>query len=343
MVLTECVDSPAKAAEFLRLSLAEMAKFRVPPTPVNYSLFYERVAGRHDALREQIDTMFEGDASPDQAALNRLYRDLLIQDENLLQHLRTDLCDLVTSMSAEITDAGGHFSHYGDVLRGFVEMLGGEVTPETLRSMVNNVIDETGTVEKSRHVLEDRLSEVLDEVDELKKNLVRIREEAMTDALTEIPNRKALDERLAQALGVARAEGTPLCFALLDIDHFKSFNDTHGHLIGDKVLRFVATSFRNCLKGKDFPARFGGEEFAVILPGTPLSGAEAVADEIRLAISSENLKDGRTGQKLGRITISAGVAQLRGGESAGDLIRRADEALYRAKNRGRNRVEREAS
>lgn len=342
MVFREYKESPAEAAEFLRLTLANLAKQKLPPTPVNYTLFYEQAAGHHEALRARLDDLLENSDGASQAALNRLYRELLIQDEESLRLMREDLRAIIQTMSEEITSAGGQFTRYGGVLQQFAEILGGNESTETLRPSVDQVIDETDRTEISRRALEDRLNQVLGEVEGLKKNLEQIREEALTDALTGVPNRKALDAALDRALIHARDSDTTLSIALIDIDHFKQFNDTHGHLVGDKVLRYVAAKIRLCLKGKDFPARFGGEEFAIVLPSTDLNGAETVAEQIRSAISSGELKMRGSGERLGKITVSAGVAQLRNSDSVTDFIRRVDAALYRAKHRGRNRVEREA-
>lgn len=342
MVFRDYKETPEQAAEYLRLTLAAIAKYELPATPINYSLFYERAAGQNQLVRTRLDELLEQPEPPSQAALNRLYRNLLIQDETSLQQMRRELHDIVQAMSEEIIGAGGRFTHYGTVLRDFAEILGGTSQSEKLKSTVDQVIDETDLTEHSRRALEERLGQVLREVDELKGNLEQIREEALTDALTGVPNRKAFNAALDRAMLTARQDETPLSIVLIDIDRFKQFNDNHGHLIGDKVLRYVAAKIRQCLKGKDFPSRFGGEEFALLLPTTELRGAEAVAEEVRNAVSSGELKIRGSGERLGKITVSAGIAQLRNTDTATDLIRRVDAALYRAKNRGRDRVEREA-
>jgi diguanylate cyclase len=122
------------------------------------------------------------------------------------------------------------------------------------------------------------------------------------------------------------------------IDHFKTFDDTYGHLTGDQVLRLVALSVKQNVKGQDMAARYGGEEFAIILPNTVLRSAVTVAEHIRRAVMSKELMKRSTGEHLGRITISIGVAMLRPGDTAQSLIGRADACLYAAKRAGRNRV-----
>ena len=136
----------------------------------------------------------------------------------------------------------------------------------------------------------------------------------------------------------ALANGEPLSLLMFDIDHFKSFNDSYGHLTGDQVLRLVGMSLKQTIKGQDITARYGGEEFAVVLPNTALRQALTVADHIRRAVMAKELKKKSTGEILGRVTISVGVSMLKPGDDTDSLIERADACLYAAKRNGRNRV-----
>jgi diguanylate cyclase len=156
--------------------------------------------------------------------------------------------------------------------------------------------------------------------------------------LTALGNRKYFDRALGEAVRVARERGEPLSMMLFDIDYFKSFNDNYGHLTGDQVLRLVAMTLKQNIKGQDITARYGGEEFAVVLPNTAMRQALAVADNIRRAVMSKELKKKSTGEILGRVTISAGVAVLSPRDDPDSLIERADACLYAAKRNGRNRV-----
>ena len=125
---------------------------------------------------------------------------------------------------------------------------------------------------------------------------------------------------------------------MLDIDHFKKFNDTFGHPAGDQVLRLVGRTLVSNVKGQDMAARYGGEEFSIILPATPLSAGMRVAEILRHSIESKEITNKATGQKLGRITLSIGVAEYHPEESIASFIERADTALYEAKKTGRNKV-----
>jgi diguanylate cyclase (GGDEF)-like protein len=161
---------------------------------------------------------------------------------------------------------------------------------------------------------------------------------AMFDGLTGIHNRRWLDETLHRLVQRSRRANKDLSVSLVDIDHFKSFNDTYGHDAGDHVLTVVAAALTKNVRPTDLVARFGGEEFVIIFPETTLELARVAAERVREAIAAEQLttKDGR---ELSSVTISMGVSKLEPDQDVPGLLKVADLALYRAKRAGRNRVE----
>lgn len=165
----------------------------------------------------------------------------------------------------------------------------------------------------------------------------RLEELSTTDELTTLPNRRYFNERLAREMSQARRWGHPLSVLVLDIDHFKKLNDREGHAAGDRALKAVGDRLRATLREVDVVARWGGEEFTVILERTKESDAVLVAEKLRRAIESIDVA-GVAGQPEGKLTVSIGVAELREGEDAGSLVQRADRAVYQAKKGGRNRV-----
>jgi diguanylate cyclase len=165
-----------------------------------------------------------------------------------------------------------------------------------------------------------------------------VRKESLTDPLTGISNRKAFDADLKDAMDKARQTNEPLCLLMCDIDHFKAFNDTWGHTTGDQVLRLVGGCLSENVKGRDTAARYGGEEFAVILRNTVLADAVSLANQIRLYVERKKLVKKSTGDILGTISISVGVAQFSREDTQVLFIQRADKCLYAAKGAGRNCV-----
>jgi diguanylate cyclase (GGDEF)-like protein len=160
---------------------------------------------------------------------------------------------------------------------------------------------------------------------------------AMFDGLTGIHNRRWLDENLHRLVERCEKGGGALSLSLIDIDHFKQFNDGHGHDAGDAVLTQVAATVAKHLRPTDLVARFGGEEFVILFPDTSLDKAAHAAERVRGVVEKTDVKmpDGRP---LPRVTISMGVAELIPRETPAELLKRADEAMYRAKKGGRNRV-----
>jgi diguanylate cyclase len=246
-----------------------------------------------------------------------------------------DEIDQVMSM---IDAAVGSASNYTETLVDATEKLGATKDREGLRAIVESLVFTAKDMEKTNQTLETRLNASRQEINQLQQNLETVRTESLTDPLTSLANRKYFDQALDKAIRDTRQTAEPLSLMLIDIDHFKHFNDIFGHLTGDQVLRLVAMSVKQNVKGQDLAARYGGEEFAVILPSTALRQALTVADHIRRAVMMKELMKRSTGEHLGRVTVSIGVASFQAGESPQSLIERTDACLYAAKRHGRNRV-----
>ena len=210
--------------------------------------------------------------------------------------------------------------------------------PAATAKTVDDLITLTmAMIEKSRDV-EEKLRSSSQEITQLRDNLAEARRKADTDPLTGLPNRGSLDGKLKEAVAAARSNKSPLSIAICDIDKFKAINDTHGHLVGDEVIKFVASSLANNKGDRLFVARFGGEEFVLLFDGVDPQSAANELNEIRQRVSNLELKITSTGAKLGKITFSAGIAELNGRADSSAILKAADTALYRAKNDGRNRV-----
>jgi two-component system cell cycle response regulator len=162
-------------------------------------------------------------------------------------------------------------------------------------------------------------------------------EMAITDGLTGLYNRRYMESHLATLVEQAAGRGKPLTLLVLDIDYFKSINDTHGHDAGDDVLREFATRVRKSIRGIDLACRFGGEEFVIVMPETDMAVAALVAERIRRRIAGEPFPI-EQGTKALDVTLSIGLAALSSNDTGASILKRADQALYRAKRDGRNRV-----
>lgn len=184
--------------------------------------------------------------------------------------------------------------------------------------------------------LAERVAAMEQEALDVRGHLEEQRQKALVDPLTGLPNRAAWSERLDHDVQAWQASAEPLCLAILDLDHFKRINDSYGHLAGDKVLKIVTNVMRTRLRGRDFIARFGGEEFVLLLPGSALAAGRALSDDLRAAV--EACPFHFKGERV-TVTVSIGVSAFQIGDQAETVLKRADQALYRAKAQGRNRVE----
>jgi diguanylate cyclase len=329
---------PMKVAE---AAFKAMVTHGVAPTPHNYTVWYTYVDGTMPALRQAIDafvakqTIFTDGINAD------LYKRYFGGAEDYVDVIETGgrLQAVIDQVSRYLNDHTGEIGNFGHTLDNISTAIGSAQEPqETVRALVADLVKETQSMAKRNYTLETRLGRIATEVTELRENLQTVQREALTDALTGIPNRKFFEGRLQEAVREALNEGEFLSLLICDIDHFKRFNDSYGHQIGDQVLRLVARTLSDSVKGRDTPARFGGEEFAIILPRTNLEQATIVADQIRNGVMRRRFVGKDTRDDYGGVTLSFGVAQYRANEDLSELIGRADAALYHAKGGGRNRV-----
>lgn len=333
-------DSFDQAAEYARQAMAQMAGYGVAATPNNFALWYTHVSGREPDLSRMISILRDNGQEFTEAVCSDLFiKFFTTHAESETLHETTERIESELRHILEyVGEAGEGATQYGKSLASVQGDLLGAKDVNGLKNAVTKVLSETRKMEELNLALENKLAQSTEEVGQLRDDLEDMRKEALTDALTGIANRKLFDMELRRHARDAMEAGESLALLILDIDHFKRFNDTYGHQTGDEVLKLLATTMNKAVKGEDIPARYGGEEFAVILPRTGLQGALKVADGIREKISSKKLVNRATNQDLGKITVSIGAGLFEFGESLSDLIKRTDQALYKAKALGRNRV-----
>jgi diguanylate cyclase len=308
--------------------------------PRNYEIWYIYATGYNTALNQVINESLERNGRLTDVELDQIYDTYLSQGRTTdrIDKIGARVVGEIDDVMTLIADALGTTASFDDNLKGATQKLSLANDRDQVKAIVERLVSSTREMQSANKALEDRLTSSKQEISSLQRNLEAIRTESLTDPLTGLGNRKHFDRSVDEAVRNAAATGHPLSLLMMDIDHFKSFNDNYGHLTGDQVLRLVGMSLKQSIKGQDFTARYGGEEFAVVLPNTPLRQAIIVADNIRRMVMSKELKKKSTGEILGRVTMSAGVSTLKSGEDCDALIERADSCLYAAKRNGRNRV-----
>lgn len=312
--------------------------------PDDYELWFNYASGLKPELNEKIKQLLSQTPHIPQDKLDELYSQFFMVDdvservEGISSQVSHELTDIMEMVGTSLANT----ESYSESLEVFTSELGDIDDVGSLKMMISSMANATFEMAQNTRELEGKLQTSHKHIEDLNQSIEAIRTESMTDALTGISNRKKFDTTMNEEMANSLTEGQPMCLLLCDIDHFKAFNDTHGHQTGDQVLRLVATILKNNVKGRDLAARYGGEEFAIILPQTALEDAKAVAEQVRKAVASKELVKKSSGTVLGRVTLSIGVAELRPDDTVKTIIERADVCLYAAKGAGRNNVQTEA-
>jgi diguanylate cyclase len=338
--MTVHADEHERTMAYADIALGQLKALRQPAIPRNYEIWYAYATGYHPSLNQKINETLQRSGSLSDADLESIYETYLAPARlsDRIGSVGSKVMDEIEQVMAMIDAAAGSANSYTESLADMSEKLGQSKDREGLRAIVEGLVQTAKEMEASNQKLEARLNASKQEINELQVNLEAVRNESLTDPLTQLANRKFFDVTLETAIAEAQASNEPLSLMMTDIDHFKTFNDSFGHLTGDQVLRLVAMSVKQNVKGQDTAARYGGEEFAVVLPNTVLRSAITVADHIRRAVMTKELMKRSTGEHLGRVTVSIGVATLHKSDTPQSLIERTDACLYAAKRHGRNRV-----
>ncbi len=325
-------------------ALAFLRDRHIPTTPNNYSVAYEYVSPSGDPrLKRHIDQLLVSGTRFTQTVCNGLHT-TFFSSESESRALRVASASMKKELEKLINNlecAGKDTSKFGDDLGIYSKALSSapefDSLGDTLHTLVGKILQDTKLMEEKSRTLEGELTSSSHEINKLRQNLEMVRTESLTDPLTGIGNRKYFDESFDEAVANTK-EGNSIALIMADIDHFKSFNDTWGHQMGDQVLKIVAKCMKHEIDAQGRLARYGGEEFSIILPNTNVENAIAVAEKIRKLVAKQQMKKKSTGEVIGRITVSFGVGLYKPGESFAELTQRADEALYAAKKAGRNMV-----
>jgi len=325
---------------FAEIALDQIRALHQPASPRNFEFWYQYASGNNPSFNQSVNERMEQKGALTDADIDQLYSAYIAANHasDRIDKVGSRVLDEIKQIMAVLDGAAGSANSYSASLADVGEKLAGATDRETLRALIERLVDGAKEMEANNRKLEARLSASKKEIEELQQNLETVRTESLTDPLTTLANRKFFDSAFERVFAEAKEKNEPLSLMMTDVDYFKQFNDKYGHQTGDQVLRLVALALKQNVKGQDVAARYGGEEFAVALPSTALRSALTVADHIRRAVMTKELMKRSSGERLGRVTVSIGVAAQRPGDTPASLIERADNCLYAAKRNGRNRV-----
>lgn len=335
-----------EVTDVARRVLLAMGKWRVPATPENYGLWYEYIRGDNPGLNHDIDRLAAAGKPFTHEVCDTLYSQHVapakVSPPELNGHsaqteqAQAKAHEILRKILHEILATGDAASDYGDSLNNFSDTLADTGDASNIQGLVRGLLSETSRMADQNEQFHTRLEEAKKQTEELRQQLESVQAVANTDTLTGLANRRCLEERLREILH-ANKPGTT-CVAMLDADHFKAFNDTYGHSVGDQVLKMIAAAFNEVLVEPCFGARYGGEEFTLVFPNMNVEVARAASDAIRESIAQKRLRRTKSDEPLRQVTVSIGLTTNISGDTPESIVERADAALYEAKADGRNCV-----
>lgn len=338
----EAINSPGDGPDPESV-LAMMRDAGVQLTPENYHVWFEYAGGQNGPLNSMIDRVRDARVPFTKEYNEKLYADFFddTRDDRArrLAQKRTHavLRGALDAILSSQTDASG----YQESLTDFTGALEKLTDGQEIEGLVKALVEESNRMAKSSILYQHQLEDVRAEAMKLNEELDKAIQNSSIDPLTGLFNRKAVDEKLAELIAGFAEEKELFSVLMVDVDKFRDFNTKYGHQIGDAVLRVVGNTLKEGVKGLDFVARYGGEEFILFFPKTSLENAAIVANKIRMLVEENRKQISKTGQILDPLTISCGVAQVAPDDTAESVVHRADQALYLAKDSGRNQVKTE--
>lgn len=331
-------ENSSQAAEYLRQAIPLMVKHNIPPNPLNYALWYTYVSNRVPELNQELDKTLTTYGTCPNLIGEEMFRQHMIKEEiDSAENVQAGLIALVNDLHEHASETAEQTKDYSNTLQDSLDALqSDEGTELPLESIIQTLARKTKDISASTQRFQSRIDEAQAEIESLKAELEKTRQDARVDPLTGLFNRRVFESELSTLLYSGTAGAATL--VMVDVDHFKKFNDTYGHLMGDKVLQYVGKLLRDMCPEPMLPVRFGGEEFAVLLPGATAQDAAELSNTIREKIQAIRIKQKKSGEVISSITASFGVSSSRPEDSINTLIERADQALYGAKQNGRNQV-----
>jgi diguanylate cyclase len=327
-----------KSFTTLKQTIPLLLKHKISAIPSNYALWYTYVSNESPELKTAIDHVLDNNIQLSEIKTKALYRDYIAEtDEVTAWELRQSVEAMLIELSQSLQDTRSETTNFKKTMDTCVDDLAKVekegLSIEEVMALVRNLVKDTQNIRRSTINFDTALIDAQNEIEALRAQLEQSQQDALYDALTGLCNRRYFDEELA-----TQSLQPNLCLIMVDLDHFKKINDNYGHVMGDIVLKATAKKLQATCRDGAQAFRFGGEEFAIIIPSSNFAKARSMAESMRKAIEKIGVKDKRTGEVLGDIAASIGVAELTKGMNPLALIEKADKQLYEAKRLGRNRV-----
>lgn len=334
-------EDSGEAANFVRQAIPAMVKHNIVPNPLNYTLWYSYFSNAFPELNKELDHAIDRYGTCPAKVSESLFIEHINQfsdgSEEKLDAYQRAFSHLVNNLSDSIDSNAKQTTGFSDALKGNISALEGHTLDSEVESVINELNSNANAICEANEKFQGQISAAQQEINALRQELQKSQHDANTDQLTGLCNRRVL-EAMFNEFTDEHDDKDNLTVIMIDIDKFKLFNDTHGHLLGDQILQFVGSMLKQECQAPILPVRFGGEEFAILCPSMDVEKSAELAETLRVKLSSVPFTNKKTGKKIPPVTASFGVALRNSTETLSDVVERADKALYAAKDGGRNQV-----
>lgn len=328
-----------ESIRWLKLTVTKIQQLGIAANPENYAIWYTYYSGAKPELKQALDRRLNSKLPFTPELCHQFFSQYFVEGpEQQLAQIRKALRTMISNLSAEINELDSGLSSYDAFLTGCELELGKDPEVGNLTVMIQNLLSQTKNCRSQNSQALKKVGLLNKEVQVLQKSMQVISDDALEDPLTGLGSVRGFEQELANSLAECAKEGSPLVLLMLAVDKFSDINELHGHLVGDRVLRFISIAIRKTVKGKDYVARCGVYQFAVILQNTSAEGGLVVAQSILKNVASTKLTVNREGESLGKVTLSAGVCLAQKNETASALANRTEACLKQAKARDCNQI-----
>lgn len=331
-------EVPKNDIEISKLTIEKLLENDITPTPQCYEVMFAYLKGDNIEVNKAFEKYFKKHQLITESFLNKVHSSVLYYDTmaKTVNTVTSLLTNQISDLNHSVITSDQEIGVFNEAIDSFSQYIEDDIDNFSDKNIVNYIINATSRIKDKIKELEESLNNSQIEIKQLHSYLENMCQETMIDPLTALATRKKSDQILSRAIRNSLETSEELAIVFVEIDYYDQFQEKWGQATSEQILRFTATALKENIKGRDSASRYSETIFMLILPKTSAKGAKALSEHIRNTIERKRIVKKTTGEYLGRVTISAGIAEFKEGESLGYLVSRAEKSLTAARLNGRN-------